>query len=192
MDPGHPVIEFVVIDVWIIPETHNISCTPTSNTKRESRNRLSNSRMNSTDEQHSQTNTMPYHLWHNSMTSNLTIGGQTSVLVTSIGCLVVVNTYLKMLHETIKKLLNIVLIHNLSSLSCESACTRPRVLEHVRVLSLRMLENAWDCSSMQWLSGRGQPVGGPSFLKMVHARVTRRLSHKELPSCGDRMRGLHR
>ena len=69
--------------------------------------------MNSTEGQNSQTNTMPYHLWHNSMTSNLTIGGQTSVLVTSIGCLVVVNTYLKMLHETIKKLLNIVLIHNI-------------------------------------------------------------------------------
>ena len=110
MDPGvvsgHPVNEFVVI----IPETHNISCTPTSDTKRESRNRLSNSRMNSTEER---SQTMPYHLWHNSMTSNLTIGGQTSVLVTSIGCLVVVNTYLKMLHETIKKLLNIVLIHNI-------------------------------------------------------------------------------
>ena len=66
--------------------------------------------MNSTEDQHHPT--MPYHLWHNSVTSNLTIGGQISVFVTSIGCLVVVKTYLKMLHETIKKLLNIVLIHS--------------------------------------------------------------------------------
>ena len=55
----------------------------------------------------------PNLLWYDSITSTLTIGGQITILVTSIGCLVIVNTYLKMLHETIKKLLNIVLFHNI-------------------------------------------------------------------------------
>ena len=88
--------------------------------------------MTSTEEQHSQTNTMPYHLWHNSMTSNLTIGGQTSVLVTSIGCLVVVNTYLKMLHETIKKLLNIVLIHNILTSGIVAALMTYMITTHAQ------------------------------------------------------------
>ena len=57
----------------------------------------------------------PHLLWDNSISSTLTIGTPIVSLISSTCCLVVLNTYLKMLHNTFKTLLNIVLIHNIIS-----------------------------------------------------------------------------
>ena len=57
----------------------------------------------------------PHLLWHGSISSTLTIGTPIVSLLSSTCCLVVLNTHLKMLHNTFKTLLNIVLIHNIIS-----------------------------------------------------------------------------
>ena len=59
------------------------------------------------------TETSPHLLWHTSITSTLTIFTPILSLISSTCCLVVLNTHLKMLHNTFKTLLNIVLIHNI-------------------------------------------------------------------------------
>ena len=57
----------------------------------------------------------PHLLWHDSMSSTLTIGTPIVSLLSSTCCLVVLNTHLKMLHKIFKTLLNIILIHNIIS-----------------------------------------------------------------------------
>ena len=100
-------------------QVEHINCTREKNSIVRSETLLHihyrKSTMNSSEEKSFQERT--YLLWYDSITSYLNIGGQTSVLITSIGCIVIVNTYLKMLHETIKKLLNIVLLHNVLTAS---------------------------------------------------------------------------
>ena len=56
-------------------------------------------------------------LWYNSSGSMLTFIGPFFPLVSSITCLVILNTYLKILHQIFKKLLNIVLSVNIVFLS---------------------------------------------------------------------------
>ena len=57
----------------------------------------------------------PHLLWHHSISSTLTIVTPIISLISSICCIVVLNTHLKMLHNTLKTLLNIILIHNIIS-----------------------------------------------------------------------------
>ena len=59
------------------------------------------------------TEVSPHLLWHDSISSTLTIGTPIVSLISSTCCLVVLNTHLKMLHNTFKTLLNIILIHNI-------------------------------------------------------------------------------
>ena len=67
-------------------------------------------RMNLTN---SGTEISPHHLWCDSTASTILIISPIANLVLSTTCLIVLNTYMKRLHETFKKLLNIVMVHNL-------------------------------------------------------------------------------
>ena len=59
------------------------------------------------------TNVSSHLLWYDSMGSKLTLIGPIFPLISSITCLVILNTYLKILHQIFKKLINIVLIVNI-------------------------------------------------------------------------------
>ena len=52
-------------------------------------------------------------LWYDSIASTILIISPIANLVLSTSCLIVLNTYMKRLHETFKTLLNIVMVHNL-------------------------------------------------------------------------------
>ena len=63
------------------------------------------------------TNISSHLLWYDSLGSRLTFIGPLFPLISSITCLVILNTYLKILHHIFKKLINIVLIVNIVFLS---------------------------------------------------------------------------
>ena len=63
------------------------------------------------------TNISSHLLWYDSLGSRLTFIGPLFPLISSITCLVILNTYLKILHHIFKKLINIVLIVNIIFLS---------------------------------------------------------------------------
>ena len=52
-------------------------------------------------------------LWYDSTASTILIISPIANLILSTSCLIVLNTYMKKLHETFKTLLNIVMVHNL-------------------------------------------------------------------------------
>ena len=55
----------------------------------------------------------PHLLWYNSTASTIILISPFANILLSTSCLIVLNTYMKKLHETFKTLLNIVLLHNL-------------------------------------------------------------------------------
>ena len=62
---------------------------------------------------HTQIRSSPYLLWYDSWGSVLIFAGPIIALISSTGCLAILNTYLKTLHEIFKTLMNIILIHNI-------------------------------------------------------------------------------
>ena len=87
----------------------------------------------------------PYLLWNDSWGSMLIFAGPIIALVSSTGCLTILNTHLKSLHEIFKTLMNIILVHNILMYSITIGINSYIRINHHQTFifcSLRLITNA--------------------------------------------------